>query len=437
VTFAIAVTLATMALLVTGSYRIVERVTVSLVVLFTFMTVACVLMLPYTENSFSWGNLAEGFTFRIPESAIMAAFAMIGITGVGATELIMYPYWCIEKGYARNVGPNEETDSWLGRARGWLRVMYLDAWVSLVVYTLATIAFYFLGAAVLFEYTAGAGLPDTPEKMLDALAAMYAPVLGDAAANWFIVIGAFATLYSTLFAAVAAHSRTLTDFLRINNFVTLRDQKDRLFWIRVFALLLPVTGLILYLFMNNPVLMVAIGGIMQAVTLPMIAAAAVYLRYRRTDRRLLPGNLWDVLLWLSALVLFVVAGYGIWKQLTKADIEVVQGRWELVSSEADGAPMPSDELAGTKLNITLNRFRITRTSGEPTGGTFRLITGTEPRGIDVERNLGPDQGSLLGIYELSEDGKVFKVCLAPPGAPRPTDFTAPKGSGRILRVWKK
>ena len=33
-------------------------------------------------------------------TAIAAAFGTFGITGVGASELFAYPYWCLEKGYA-------------------------------------------------------------------------------------------------------------------------------------------------------------------------------------------------------------------------------------------------------------------------------------------------------------------------------------------------
>ena len=68
---------------------------------------------------------------------------------MGASELVAYPYWCIEKGYARGAGPRADDDGWARRARGWIRVMQLDAWFSMVVFTIATVAFYLLGAAVL------------------------------------------------------------------------------------------------------------------------------------------------------------------------------------------------------------------------------------------------------------------------------------------------
>ena len=85
----------------------------------------------------------------MPPAAVALAFSAFGITGVGASELFAYPYWCIEKGYARYAGVRTEDEAWATRARGWTRVMQLDAWFSMVVFTVATVAFYFLGAAVL------------------------------------------------------------------------------------------------------------------------------------------------------------------------------------------------------------------------------------------------------------------------------------------------
>ena len=75
--------------------------------------------------------------------------AVFGITGVGAAELFMYPYWCVEKGYARFCGKRQSTRDWEQRARGWIRVMHLDIICSMVIYTVATLAFYLLGAGVL------------------------------------------------------------------------------------------------------------------------------------------------------------------------------------------------------------------------------------------------------------------------------------------------
>jgi len=46
----------------------------------------------------------------------------------------------------------------------------------------------------------------------------------------------------------------------------------------------------------------------------MLGGTALYFRYRRCDKRIIPGKLWDALLWLSALGLLVAGG---WLALTK------------------------------------------------------------------------------------------------------------------------
>ncbi len=42
---------------------------------------------------------------------------------------------------------------------------------------------------------------------------------------------------------------------------------------------------------------------------------------------------------------------------------------------------------------------------------------------------------MLGIYELEGDG--YRVCFAPVGKPRPSEFTSKSGSGNILQVWER
>jgi hypothetical protein len=96
--------------------------------------------------------------------------------------------------------------------------------------------------------------------MIEALRTMYAPVFGPRGSKWFIVIGVIAVLYSTLYAATAANARALTDFLRVNGVLRLRDGGDRTKWIRRFCIAFPLVDLAAYLWLKNPVLMVTIGG---------------------------------------------------------------------------------------------------------------------------------------------------------------------------------
>ncbi|HVX61929.1 MAG TPA: transmembrane Mn(2+) transporter, partial [Pirellulales bacterium] len=103
--WAVLTAIAATGLLLSGGYHRIELVTTLLVAGVTLVTVGCVLALPFAGYSITLADWKEGFSFRIPADGIAAAFAAFGSTGVGASELYAYPYWCLEKGYARYVGP--------------------------------------------------------------------------------------------------------------------------------------------------------------------------------------------------------------------------------------------------------------------------------------------------------------------------------------------
>ncbi len=96
-----------------------------------------------------------------------------------------------------------------------------------------------------------------------------------------------------------------------------RTGSDRKRMVMICCVIFPIIDLGLFVLLKDPVMMVVIGGVMQAVTLPIVGGAAVYLRYRRTDRRLTPGLLWDLFLWLSLIGLIVAAGIGFNDSLKK------------------------------------------------------------------------------------------------------------------------
>ncbi len=93
-------TLAAVLLLLSGGYRRLEKVTTVLVAAVTLFTVFSVLILQWTSFRITAADLGHGFELAIPPAAVTLAFSAFGITGVGASELVAYPYWCIEKGYA-------------------------------------------------------------------------------------------------------------------------------------------------------------------------------------------------------------------------------------------------------------------------------------------------------------------------------------------------
>ncbi|MBW3599612.1 MAG: Nramp family divalent metal transporter [Planctomycetes bacterium] len=312
----------TAAVLMMGRYGFIQFFATLMVAAFTCVTVVNVAMLQDNE---AWRITSReflmGLQFRLPptdnwNTALATALATFGIIGVGASELVVYPYWCLEKGYARYTGPRNETKAWANRADGWLRVMRWDAWLSMVVYTFATVAFYLLGASILGR----TGLNPGKSDMIRTLSEMYVPVFGEIAQPLFL-FGAFAVLYSTYFVANASHARTFSDALRVLGMGATTEHGHRRL-VTLFSGVFPLVCLLFFVLFSlvyeeDPAAMVLISGVTQAVMLPMLAGAALYFRYHRIDRRIAPGRLWDIFLWLSAGGMLIAGAWALWTHLAK------------------------------------------------------------------------------------------------------------------------
>lgn len=109
------------------------------------------------------------------------------------------------------------------------------------------------------------------------------------------------------------------------------------------------------------------------------------------------------------------------------------GTWRLV--EEDGHSVPADEETPPRLILAPNQFEERVGSQLIARGACWLDPATAPPSITLTPSTGPDRGqSCPGIYRL--EGKVLTVCLARPGAPRPTEFVARPGVQQ-LRVYRR
>jgi manganese transport protein len=289
-----------------GYYKTIEKTSVILITLFVLTTLACVGLLQFTSFAVSWADVFEGLRFKLPKAALGIAIAAFGLTGVGGDEIMFYNYWCLEKGYAAFAGPRKGTPEWANRARGWIKVMYLDALLSMAVYTTVTAAFYFLGASILH----GKGVVPEGFEMINTLSRMYTETLGPGAKGVFL-LGAFVVLYSVLFAGTAALSRVAGDAVGQTGLYDFHDPKTRARVIAAIAFLLPAIYVVLFLLIKAPVFMVTVGGIATSVLLMIVICAALHFRYRRLPRELAPGRFFDVWLWTSVLAIAFIGVYGI------------------------------------------------------------------------------------------------------------------------------
>lgn len=114
----------------------------------------------------------------------------------------------------------------------------------------------------------------------------------------------------------------------------------------------------------------------------------------------------------------------------------LEGEWEMLSCVQNGEALPKAWVEfgrrvtrGNLITVTMNgqvmmkvRFTVDRTE--------------QPSNIDYLVASGPASGQRqYGIYTF--DGKTLTTCIAALGNPRPTDFSAARGDGKLLTSWRR
>jgi hypothetical protein len=146
--------------------------------------------------------------------------------------------------------------------------------------------------------------------MIVTLAEMYKAPFG----GWtevFFLIAAGVVLFKTLYLACAANSRMTVDFMALFGWIKVRSAANRAKLVQWLCVVFPVFALTLYIVKQDPQVMVRLGGLAQAATLPMIASATLYFRYKKVNALLRPGWFTDACLWIAWLSIMVVAVYSI------------------------------------------------------------------------------------------------------------------------------
>lgn len=302
-------TAVSVAILVSGGYYLsIQRISIFMMFLFTLFTLTSLYFLHFTPYAIQWENILEGMKFKFSPNTIAITIAAFGLTGVGGDEIVAYHYWCLEKGYARYTGPNDNSEEWLKRARGWMKIMYLDAFVSMVIYTIVTIAFYLLGASVLHNnqnFPEGYG-------MIESLSTMYTESLGPWAKSYFM-LGAIVVLYSTLFAALAAWTRIFSDIFGQLGWIRFNDLRQRKRTITFLAWFFPALWAILFLLVKLPVLMVTIGGTATGIMLLIVVYVSLNYKYTLSVAKLETGRLYNIIFVLSASSIALFGIYSLYE----------------------------------------------------------------------------------------------------------------------------
>jgi uncharacterized protein (TIGR03067 family) len=123
-------------------------------------------------------------------------------------------------------------------------------------------------------------------------------------------------------------------------------------------------------------------------------------------------------------------------EAVQKDLAQLQGEWSIVSLSVSGQAMTGKLVAltrqvyrGDEATTTMGRYPRFREK-------ITIDPSRKPKTIDYEMiDKATKPMKSLGIYEL--DGDRFKLCLAPPGAERPTDSSCKLGERRSSSVLKR
>lgn len=291
----------TIAVHATNRYGVIEKVSTILVVIITALAVAMMFGIQATPFAWDMSDLATGFSFQMSVGLMGVALAMFGMTGVGAGELTTYTYWCVEKGYARWSGPNDGSEDWARRARGWIAVMKKDAWVSWAVYTLSTMAFYVLGAAFLHPK----GLIPSGTEVLEVISQIFTGTLGEWARVVFL-LGAGVALLKTILANAPGFARSMSNTLAVFGVFDWSNAPKRDKWVRAFVVALPICWGIFAVLVKSPLILITFAGIANAIFLMAVVIATLVLSKTETDPKVKDRGIWTLYLGLSSLAVFAV-----------------------------------------------------------------------------------------------------------------------------------
>jgi len=119
----------------------------------------------------------------------------------------------------------------------------------------------------------------------------------------------------------------------------------------------------------------------------------------------------------------------------KAPLAALQGTWEIVALEVEGASIPVGGFRGSRIIVKGGTFS-TVSMGATYGGTLTVDASKSPKTLELSFKSGPEKGTKsLAIYELH--GDTWKLCLTVTGHTRPTSFATKPGSGHAFEILKR
>lgn len=140
---------------------------------------------------------------------------------------------------------------------------------------------------------------------------------------------------------------------------------------------------------------------------------------------------------LFAAVPFVADADDARDEAIRKDRQQIEGTWRIVTLVVNGNKSAGED--ARKLSV-VNRadgtWRLLSEGQEVSRGTTMIDPTEKPKRIDIVTSEGDAKGQVHpGIYELGENTR--RLCFAPPGKKRPTEFVSAPDSDHIYVVFER
>jgi uncharacterized protein (TIGR03067 family) len=121
----------------------------------------------------------------------------------------------------------------------------------------------------------------------------------------------------------------------------------------------------------------------------------------------------------------------------KKDRKQIEGTWQIAALEINGNKSADEDAKKLSVVNGSDGTWTLRSEGQQISkGTSTFNPTKKPKTIDFTVTEGEGNGNQYrGIYELGETTR--KLCFAPPGKERPTEFASAPGSEHILVTFER
>jgi len=140
--------------------------------------------------------------------------------------------------------------------------------------------------------------------------------------------------------------------------------------------------------------------------------------------------------WLAVSALMSIADDAK-DEAIRRDRKQIEGTWRVVALEVNGnQAMEEDVKKISVINGSDGTWMLLSDGIEISRGTSTFDPTQKPKAIDFMPNAGEGTGNqYFGIYELGENTR--KLCFAPVGQQRPTEFKTSTGSEHVLVTFER